>query len=133
MKTLLRWLSLSLLTLTLAAGCASSGQKVEQDKLSQIKKGVTTRAEVEALLGQPSHVTIVGNGKRIMFYTYSEVKANTASYIPYASIFAGGTKNRQQMLQIMLNENNVVEDYEFGDRQTETTGGIVNRQENPKK
>jgi len=131
MKKATGWLSSGLMALVmaLAVGCMSSGQKLEEDKVSQIKKGVTTRAEVEALLGQPSHVTIVGNGKRIMFYQYYEMKAKGTSFIPYAGAFVGGTNNRQQMLQIMLDEHNIVEDLEFGDRQTETTGGSANRQE----
>jgi len=122
-----------LVSLTITGCVSSTGQRVETDKVSQIKKGVTTRAEVEALLGQPTNVTVVGNGKRMMFYQYWEARAKGESFIPYAGMFVGGTNNRQQMLQIMLDENNVVEDYEFNDRATETTGGVVNRQEVPKK
>ncbi len=123
----------SLLSLALAlVGCITAGDKVDRDKVSQIKKGVTTRAEVEALLGPPTHVAIVGNGTRLMIYEYHETKVKGQNFIPYAGAFIGGTDNRRQNLQIILNENNVVTDYELTDRLSETTGGAFSRQEKRK-
>jgi outer membrane protein assembly factor BamE (lipoprotein component of BamABCDE complex) len=46
--------------LTLMAGCASYGNKMDRSKLDQIKKGVTTRAEVEALFGPPMTTALMG-------------------------------------------------------------------------
>ena len=106
------------------------------DKVSQIKKGVTTRAEVEALLGPPANVFMMPEGKRMMSYSYSSTKAEghatAATYIPYVGMFAGGSKGeaqtRIQTLQIMLNAKGIVEDYDFADNTNNTaltTGGFM--------
>jgi len=106
------------------------------DKVAQIKKGSTTRTEVEALLGPPANVSILPDGKRMLMYTYVSNKmdahANATAYIPYVGLFAGGGKgenqNHSQTLQIMVNGSNIVEDYEFHDSTTNTvtqTGGLL--------
>lgn len=133
MKKLLRVFIVCLIGGLLTTGCGTTGQKVEHDKVSQIKKGVTTRAEVETLLGSPTNVMIVGNGKRVMSYQYWESKAKPGMFIPYANLVVGGSNSRQQMLQIMLDEKNIVEDYEFSDRVSETSGGFFNHKTVEKK
>lgn len=103
------------------AGCASTsyGTKMDQDKVSQIKKGVTTKAEVEALLGLPASISMIGDGRRMMSYTFTDtlVQQNAASYIPIAGLFLGKAegKTRTQNLQIIITKSGVVEDYEFSD------------------
>ena len=121
------------LVLILIVGCVSSGQRLETGKVDQIKKGVTTRTEVEALFGQPDRVTIVGNGKKIMNYQYFESNVKGSTFIPYAGAFIGGSKNHYQNLQIMLKEDGVVEDFELSDKKSETEGGAFNRHEVPAK
>jgi len=129
--------ALALCFLAGLAGCSSinneSGVQMSQDKVALIKKGVSTRADVETLLGPPMHVAMMPDGKRILSYTYTSTKveghATAASYIPYVGLFAGGAKGegqtRVQSLQVMLNAQGVVDDYEFSDntRNTTTTSG----------
>lgn len=106
------------------AGCMSHqyGTKIDSNKVSQIKKGVTTKAEVEALLGAPSHAGITGDGRRMMTYSYTE-SSSQASFIPFGG--ASG-KSRTQTLQIMISKSGVVEDYEFSDNaQDHETGGFL--------
>jgi|SRR5581483_8757022 len=116
------------------SGCASvdstTGIQLSRDKIDQIKKGVTTRAEVEALLGPPASVSMMPDGRRMMMYTYTETKgsANSVEMIPVVGLFAGGATQgqmRMQTLQVMLNAANVVEDYEFSDNTNKyaTSGG----------
>jgi outer membrane protein assembly factor BamE (lipoprotein component of BamABCDE complex) len=129
----------SCLLLSLVA-CSSvdneSGVKVDANKVSQIKKGVTSRAEVEALLGPPTMVSMMPEGRRVLNYTYTATKveghATAATYIPYVGLFAGGSKaegqTRMQHLQIMVNAQGIVDDYEFQDNTTDmagTTGGLM--------
>ena len=122
-------------------GCVSqdieSGTKISHDKVAQIKKGVTTRAEVEQLLGPPANVTIMPEGKRQLTYSYMSTKtdahATAASFIPYVGLVAGGAKaenqTRTQSLQVLINADGVVEDYEFNDNtsttQSNTSGGVI--------
>lgn len=112
-----------------------SGTQISADKVAQIKKGITTRAEVEALLGPPAFVSMLPEGKRMMSYSYSSTKAEghatAATYIPYVGIFAGGgrgeAQTRIQTLQIMLDAKGVVEDYDFADNTSNTamkSGGL---------
>jgi outer membrane protein assembly factor BamE (lipoprotein component of BamABCDE complex) len=109
------------------AGCASHGTKMDRAQVEQqIHKGVTTRSEVERNLGTPDHVAMLPDGKRMLQYSYSEVKTKGSSFIPYAGFFAGGSNSRQQTLQIMLDANGVVKDYEFSDKATEQSGGVFN-------
>jgi len=92
-------------------------QKIE----SQIQKGVTTRAEVEKNLGTPDYVSMLPDGRRTLIYRYFESQAKGQSFIPYAGMFVGGSNNKQQTLQIMISKNNLVEDYEFSEKATETS------------
>jgi len=129
MKNLCLYLATGLIACVLT-GCATSsseaGTKISADKVSQIQKGVTTRAQIEALLGPADFVSMMPGGKRMLNYNYVntdvQAHATAASYIPYVGLFAGGTKGnmtlRQQRLQIMLDEKGVVEDYDFSDNTT---------------
>lgn len=105
----------------LVGGCASSshGTKIDNDKVSRIEKGATTRAEVEQMFGPPTHTSLMGDGRRMMTYQYMESKQQVKgqSFIPVAGAFMGGTKGtmRTQQLQVVLGKDNVVEDYELND------------------
>jgi len=121
------------LFLTLS-GCFSNnaeyGTQMSADKVSQIKKGVTTRAEVEALLGPPMMVSMMPDEKRMLMYSYTstqtEAHATAATYIPFVGGVVGGGKAQLQMrtqtLQVMINAKDVVEDYEFSDNTNNTAG-----------
>ncbi len=123
--------------LALIAGCTATqtnGVKLDPNAVARIQKGVTTRAEVESLLGQPMTMAMADRGRRIMVYHFTESagRSKPQSYIPVVGLFAGATEgtSRTQMLQIFLDGRNVVEDYEFSDRTTVSEGsglmGIMN-------
>lgn len=107
-------------------GCASTshGTKIDRDKVSQIKKGVTTKAEVELLLGSPTYTAMAGDGRRMMTYSFTE--ASTTQLIPVVGLFAGSSSTRTQSLQIMITKSGVVEDYEYSDNSQNTEGGFLN-------
>lgn len=115
----------------LVAGCASSsyGRKIDGSKVSLIKKGVTTKTEVEQLLGPPDHVGMIGDGRRSMSYSFHETNAhpNAASFIPVVGGFVGKAegKMRRQSLQIMITKSGVVEDYEFSDTTQDIEAGML--------
>ncbi len=109
-------------------GCysASTGTKIEKTKLTQITKGVTTRAQVEEMFGPPMHVAMRSNGGRMMMYSGTETSGsiNLVGAIPLVGLVAPGQskdRTRTQSLQIMLNKDDVVEDYEFNDNTRNTT------------
>jgi len=50
---------LILLVITIAlTGCATVGKPIDQNKMSQIKEGITTEQEVVAILGNPYMKTL---------------------------------------------------------------------------
>jgi len=120
------------------SGCAtmtsSYGVKLDRNKVSQIRKGVMTRAEVEALFGPPAYVSLMNDGRRTMFYSFAEasVAVNPETYIPIVGLFAKDTsgQTKTQMLQIILSKADIVEDYEFTDSisKTESKSGLLGSQ-----
>ena len=123
-------------TALLFTGCISSsfGTKMSQGQVDQIKKGVSTKADVETILGQPVNTSMIGDGRRVMTYSYfaQSARAKGQSFIPYLGPFIGGAtgEREQQTLQIYLDKNGVVEDYEFSDSLStiDSRGGIFNQQ-----
>jgi outer membrane protein assembly factor BamE (lipoprotein component of BamABCDE complex) len=128
--------------LLILAGCVSqtseTGTKLDATKVAQIKKGITTRAEVEALLGPPTNVDMMAEGKRVLSYNYTQNQVNAhptaTAFIPGASLFTStaqaDAKMQMQTLQVMVNAAGIVDDYEFSDNTTNTTanvgGGLLN-------
>lgn len=118
-------------------GCATNtyGTKLDQNKVSQIKKGVTTRVEVVAVFGPPVTVSMLGDGRRMMFYSYFDRSAqpNAVAFIPLVGIIAGKAsgQTRNQTLQIILNTNDIVEDYEFSDQTREFESGAFGSRSAP--
>jgi len=121
-------MKLPIQTLLLAALCAflpacmstnnSSGVPIDAAKVSQIVKGKTTRAELEALLGKPEATVLVGDGRRMLTYSYSEMNMRAGF---------GGVKGttRTQSLQVFLDQNGVVLDYELSDNARDVKGGML--------
>lgn len=139
----------------IAVGCASAshGTKLNPDSVQKIRKGTTTKAEIEAMFGPPNNVAIIGDGRRMMHYMFHETKVNNTggtaamiglSMIPIPGVGLAGTavaagtstaagsaggmssrKTRQQSLQIILNKDNVVEDYEFNDSGSDSKTGAL--------
>jgi hypothetical protein len=127
-----RWLVWGLFVVALIviwslAGCVSTttlGAKIQKAQISEIKKGVTTRADIERMFGAPLNVSIIGDGRRMMFYSHTEVsnQPTAAAFVPYAGLFTSTVtgQHRTQMLQIVLNKESIVEDFEL----TDTTNRI---------
>ena len=113
-------------------GCYSTshGNPIDSNKVAGIQKGVTTRSQVEAMLGQPTNVSMLGDGRRMMTYSHTDVDthAKGTSFIPVVGMFAGGATGEQhtQTLQVMLDKNDVVQDYEYNNntKNVDSTGGV---------
>ncbi|MBN2446927.1 MAG: hypothetical protein JXO22_09385 [Phycisphaerae bacterium] len=50
------------------SGCVSMGKRIDPETLEQIKIGTSTRADVEALLGQPRETTVGPGGEEVLTY-----------------------------------------------------------------
>lgn len=114
-----------------SVGCvvSSHGTKIDQTNVSQIKKGVTTRAEVETLLGPPAHVGMINDGKRMLMYNFTETSLTGMSptnFIPLVGPYVGQSTSqlRRQSLTIIVDKSGVVEDYEYSDNAQATERGM---------
>lgn len=82
-------------TLTLlVAGCATQGQHMDNQKLDQLKPGVSTIADAENLLGKPESVMRHPDGTTTLGYGFSSVQTDAKSMIPVVGYFIGkGTRS----------------------------------------
>lgn len=119
--------SILIFFLIMLTGCATVGKKVDQDKLGQIKEGVTSEQEVIRLLGNPYMKTLSSDGKTIMLYQYAKVKNRAANFIPVVNIFAGGMDMRQQMLTVLIGKNGKVDKYTMNDSNNAINSGLLNQ------
>ena len=94
----------------LVCGCASIGHKLDESKVEQIKKGITTRDQVLQLVGSPDQITRDGNGNVTFQYIYSRATTKASTFIPVVGAFAGGANIQTQMLMVTFGTNNVVSD-----------------------
>lgn len=120
-------LTLFLILGLLLSGCATSGTKIEQAKLTQIKEGKTTKQEVVELFGKPYMQTLGSDGKTIMFYQYTKVKNRATNFIPVVGALSGGMDMEQDMLQFIINTDNVVEKYLYTDSKNAINSGLLNQ------
>lgn len=110
----------------LLSGCASSGTKIDQNRVRQIKEGVTTKEEVIRLLGNPFTQTLTSDKKVVMMFQYTKVKNRVSNFIPVVNLLAGGVDMKQQILQILIDENGLVEKYIFTDSDNPINSGLLN-------
>lgn len=129
MKTAYRLIRSCLLAASMAfllTGCVTrnpemtSGTLIEPAKVSQIIKGTTTRAQIEAMFGKPSMTSMLPDGRRMISYNYSSTRMNVNSGALLRAAFtasgplAKGTTHTQN-LQIYVSKEGAVEDFEFND------------------
>jgi outer membrane protein assembly factor BamE (lipoprotein component of BamABCDE complex) len=99
---------ITIILLMFLIGCASVGHKLDQEAVSKIKKGETTKKEVLALIGSPDQIVNLGNGDTSWSYTYVRATAKPATFIPIVGPFVGGTNVQNQFLTITFDPDNVV-------------------------
>ncbi|WPP47113.1 hypothetical protein [Pseudomonas sp. AN-1] len=57
----------------LLAGCASSGQRITQDKMDQVINGQTTRSDLITLFGAPTTETYNSDGSQLLAWGYAHI------------------------------------------------------------
>ncbi|CAJ4332526.1 lipoprotein [Burkholderia pseudomallei] len=87
-------------------GCASYGNDAisDQQKVSSIQVGKTSKADVKNVLGTPGNVAFADNGDEI--WTYQHVSTSAAAYIPFVGLFKNGI--HEDNLTIRFNSRGVV-------------------------
>jgi len=126
-----RLLFITLAVITFFTGCmsmdSSYGTPIDSEKVSQIVKGRTTRIQIEAMFGKPDMTSLIADGRRMISYSYTSTKMGingaTAMLGPFAKV-KGATQT--QSLQIYVNKDGIVEDYEFSDNTRDIEGQGLN-------
>lgn len=95
----------------LMIGCASSGHKIDQSAVDQIRIGETTRDQVLKSMGSPDQIARHGNGDTVFTYMYVHSQVKAATLIPYVGMFVGGTDTQQQSVSVTFGPNGIVKDY----------------------
>ena len=99
-------LPIALVSAALFAGCASVGNNFDDSKVSQIKKGETTEAELIQIFGEPQNRNVNSEGRTVLIltWTYAESKVRGESFIPYAGAFMGGHDTKSKSLTVTLQD-----------------------------
>ncbi|MEW6304405.1 MAG: outer membrane protein assembly factor BamE [Verrucomicrobiota bacterium] len=105
----MKLLAITMLALALA-GCASVGRKLDTAKIDQIKKGETTREEIQKWFGSPDQITKDANGNTTYSYMYVRATAKPETYIPLVGAFAGGANVQNQSLMVTFGDDGKVKD-----------------------
>jgi outer membrane protein assembly factor BamE (lipoprotein component of BamABCDE complex) len=102
-------LLLSLLCFLL--GCASAGnvQISEVSTVAKIEEGKSTKADVRALVGEPTKVNFRDDNTEVWEYVYKRGQVRPATFIPVARWFAGGVDTTGSTLTILFNKDNIVQ------------------------
>jgi hypothetical protein len=112
-KTSKLWQSWILIAvcITTLVGCMSVGTNIDTSKISKIKKGVTTEADLLNLFGEPNQQSVSGNGLQTMEWTYVQSNITAQSFIPVVGDVFGGAKSANKSLRVTLGGNGKVQDF----------------------
>ena len=91
----------------LLAGCASVGNNFDDSKVSQIKKGETTEADLVQMFGQPQNRSVNSEGQTTLTWMYTQANVKGQSFIPFAGAFVGGTESKTKTLNVTLQDGKV--------------------------
>jgi outer membrane protein assembly factor BamE (lipoprotein component of BamABCDE complex) len=100
-------------------GCTTVGnERIMREKIvSQIKPGISTKAEVKALVGNPAKVSTDTN-EEVWDYDYTISEVRVATFIPVIGTLIGGANTETYTLTIRFTKGGIVKEVAEG----ETTG-----------
>jgi len=102
----------SVVGIILLSGCTTTrmGKRVDQNKLSHIKIGITTEKEIVDLLGKPSLVREeLPDGSTRLTYWYMEAENDYLHYFPVICMFPKKkTKSKQECLLVIIDKTGKV-------------------------
>lgn len=109
----------------LMVGCATQGNKIDEEAISKVKKGQTTEAQVVSMLGKPTSSGFSSDGSKMLTFSYTNASANPISFIPYVGMLFSSTDVESQMLYITLDKSGKVADYTYSSSESEMKTGLL--------
>jgi outer membrane protein assembly factor BamE (lipoprotein component of BamABCDE complex) len=104
--------TVSLIILCLAVwACASAGnvQISDPGTVARIEEGKSTKADVKALVGEPTKVNFRDDNTEVWEYVYKRGQVRPATFVPVVGWFAGGMDTTGSTLTILFNKDNIVQ------------------------
>jgi len=106
-------------------GCTTTGTRIDTEKLSKIKEGVTTGVQAIEMFGKPDMVNFTNDRKTILQYRFFSYKSKVSGFVPILGWVASGINTEEEILQIVLDKNNVVEKYAFSEASSDINTGLI--------
>jgi hypothetical protein len=111
-------------TLLLAlAGCLSTGNRVETNRLTEITKGKSTIDDVISHFGQPTSSVKYANGEQTLVYLNKIAQPDAATFIPLIGTFVGSVNNTTHSVIFEFDAKGVLTDYEVHDATVNSESG----------
>jgi len=95
-------------------GCASGGPKIDAERLTEVRKGETSYAEVVKRFGRPSFYSKNLNGTHTAVYVHADAGSNTA-VVPLIAALAGADANADSVA-FYFDDTGVLRDYKISQR-----------------
>ncbi|MFO0780161.1 MAG: hypothetical protein U0223_21445 [Nitrospira sp.] len=110
---------LAILILIVVPGCAfgraTLGDKIKQEDLASLTKGMTTRAEVVARIGAPDRI-LQANGQEILQYYHYDLKSSSLLLL---LVNFSRFNIKSDDLYVLINHDGLVDEVLYG-RRTDT-------------
>ncbi|MFH1800238.1 MAG: outer membrane protein assembly factor BamE [Candidatus Omnitrophota bacterium] len=101
--------SMVLLMCFALCGCLTMGKRIDENKASEIKEGVTTESQVIELLGTPFGKHVTDDGKTKLDYVFLRNKPRAKNFIPFVGLFISSMDQEKDTLQILIGKDGKVE------------------------
>jgi hypothetical protein len=102
------------------AGCVGteSGQKQISDptKISQIQKGVTTKADIRTAFGAPEGTEFQADGDEVWSYSYVKTAVDPKNFIPVLDIVAHSGTAQFSTLSVTFDSKGFVKAYSINNQ-----------------
>lgn len=108
MKGLRTAMILSIAYACFLAGCASKGEMIRPDDISDFTPGATTQQQVIARLGTPSSTSTLPNGSTFLVYAFTEPQPLAVTWIPAIAPFVGDTDVRSSTISFEFGPDGIL-------------------------
>jgi outer membrane protein assembly factor BamE (lipoprotein component of BamABCDE complex) len=112
------------------AGCASYGSEsirneTDETLAQKIQKGLTTKAQVRSMLGDPLAVTLTDAGNEQWMYHLASYTPSPINFVPYLNSIAQAGHGQTKNAVLLFDKNGIVMQYTVTSGGQEVRGGIL--------
>jgi outer membrane protein assembly factor BamE (lipoprotein component of BamABCDE complex) len=121
----------ALLSCMLAA-CVSVGNESIADATydsvaANLRKGITTQADVRKVYGDPLKTSFKSNGFESWEYEFTRMQSRPTNFIPYVNLVHSGADGEKKSLVIFFDKRKVVQDYTMSASKVEMSQGLITK------